>query len=97
MQGVRIEQRGGDVLLWIKAVPGASCDEIASVLGDRLKIRVAAAPEAGKANQAICALLARALGRKPRYISIESGTGAAEKTIRIAHAGADAVRAALRK
>ena len=52
----------------VKAVPGASRDRIVGVLGDALKIAVAAAPEKGKANQAIAATLAKALGVDKRAV-----------------------------
>ncbi len=54
---IRIEQDGDDVLVWVKAVPGAAQDTVAGALGDRLKVRVSAAPEDGRANKAICRLL----------------------------------------
>jgi hypothetical protein len=93
---LRVEQDGEDVLVWIKAVPGASGDQIAGVLGDRLKIRVSAPAEGGKANKAICTLLARVLGVKAARISIESGRGTAAKTVRVSGTSAAAVLAALR-
>ena len=80
---LRLEQSGPDVLLWIKAVPGAYRDQVSGLLGDRLKIRISAAPEDGKANQAICELLGEHIGRKARDISIETGHSHAEKVIRI--------------
>ncbi len=67
----------------IKAVPGARRDEIAGWLGDRLKIRISAPPEGGKANKAICALLAETLGLRRRDISIVSGSTSPEKTVEI--------------
>ena len=76
-------QKDGSILLWIKAVPGASRDQIAGVLSDRLKIRVAAPPENGKANKAICALLAKTIGIKVNQIEIHSGQSNPEKIIRI--------------
>ncbi len=45
VNGLRIEQSGEDVLIWIKAVPGASRNEIAGVVGDRLKLRISAPAE----------------------------------------------------
>ncbi len=80
---LRIEQAGEDVLIWIKAVPGASRNETAGVVGDRLKIRISAAPEGGKANTAICKLLASSLGVKPNQISIERGEASTAKIVRI--------------
>ncbi len=73
----------GDLLLRIKVVPGSSRDAIAGMLGDRLKVKVAAAPEAGKANAAVCELIADALGIKARDVTIESGHTAPEKTLRV--------------
>lgn len=94
MPPVRIEQHGEDVLIQVKAVPGASRDQIAGAVGDRLKVRIAAPPEGGKANKAICRLLARAMAVKPRQVSIESGQSSPEKTLRIAGVTAVAVREA---
>lgn len=78
---VRDTERGA--LLAIKAVPGAKRDVIAGPLGDRLKVRVSAPPEAGKANDAILSLLAGALGLKPRDLTVETGATNPEKTIRV--------------
>jgi len=74
----------GSWLIRVKAVPGASRDEIAGVLGDRLKIRISAPPEGGKANKAICRLLAKRLGVPPRDVSLERGEGKPEKRVRAA-------------
>ena len=86
VSGLRIEQGGEDVLIWVKAVPGASRNEIAGVVGDRLKIRISAAPEGGKANKAICKLLASSLGVKANQISIERGETSPAKIVRISGA-----------
>jgi uncharacterized protein (TIGR00251 family) len=67
----------------IKAVPGASRDQIVGPLGGRLKIKVAAPPEGGKANAAICALVAAALGLKARQVVVVAGHGSAEKVLEI--------------
>ena len=83
LSGLHIEQADEDVLLWVKAVPGASRNEIAGVVGDRLKIRVTAPPEGGKANNAICKLLASSLGVKVKQISIERGETSRAKIVRI--------------
>ena len=86
LSNLHIEQSGEDVLIWIKAVPGASRDEIAGVIGDRLKLRVSAAPEAGKANKAICKLISSAIGVKLKRVSIDSGQTNPEKIVRISSA-----------
>lgn len=71
------------LLLRVKVVPGSSRDQIAGKLGDRLKIKVAAAPENGLANQAVIRVVAELLGLAPRNISISSGQTHPEKTVRI--------------
>lgn len=82
-------------MIRVKAVPGASRDQIAGLLGDRLKIRVAAPPEGGKANQAICLVIAKALGVGKREVSVEAGHASPEKSIRASGVTLDAAIAAL--
>lgn len=77
----------------IKAVPGASRDAVAGMLGERVKVRVAAPPEGGKANKAIEALIARELGLKPAQVSVVAGLANPEKTVRVTGAGPGAVEA----
>jgi len=67
----------------VKAVPGASRDQIVGLLGGRLKIKVAAPPEGGKANAAICAVVAAALGIKARQVQVVAGHGSAEKVLEV--------------
>lgn len=71
------------VRLAVKVVPGSRADAIAGRLGDRLKIKVAAPPEDGKANEAVRRLLADALGIKPNRITILAGHASPEKILRI--------------
>ena len=78
-----MQQDGEDVLVWVKAVPGASRDEIAGVIGDRLKVRVSAPAEGGKANKAICAAVAQTLGLKPKQVTVETGSTSRQKTVRL--------------
>ena len=71
------------LLLRIKAVPGASRDTIAGLLGDQLKIRIIAPPEGGKANQAIIGLLCEQLGIPRGQLTLISGHTARDKLIQI--------------
>ncbi|RMF68418.1 MAG: DUF167 domain-containing protein [Alphaproteobacteria bacterium] len=77
--------------LAVKVVPKAGRDAIAGVRADaagsrRLLIRVSAAPEKGKANAAVIALLARALRLPKSAIAVIAGETAREKRLRIASA-----------
>jgi uncharacterized protein YggU (UPF0235/DUF167 family) len=77
--------------LLVKAVPGAKRDEIAGPLGTRLKVRTAAPPEGGKANATICALVAAALGLRPRAVRVVAGHSHAEKELEIEGASPEAI------
>ncbi len=70
-------------LLDIKVVPGASKTQLAGSLGDKLKIRVSAAPEKGKANEALIKFLANKLGLKKNCIKIISGLSSEFKQLEI--------------
>ena len=67
----------------VKAVPGASRSRIVGVLGDRLKIQVAAAPEDGKANRAVAEVLATWLGLARSQVELVSGASQPAKVFRI--------------
>ncbi|MAT92485.1 MAG: hypothetical protein CME59_07780 [Halioglobus sp.] len=66
-----------------KVVPGASRSEIVGWLGNSLKIRVAAAPEKGKANKAVIKLLSNRLGLNEDRISIVHGASSQRKVLEI--------------
>lgn len=70
----------GGLELRVKVVPGASRDQIAGLLGDRLKIRTATAPEGGKANKAVAGLIAKWAGISPREVEQIAGPTNPEKT-----------------
>lgn len=78
-----LTQAGADVLVAVKVVPGASRSRVAGMLGDRLKVAVAAPPEDGKANQALCALLGEVLGVPAKRIQVTAGQSNPRKTVRI--------------
>jgi uncharacterized protein (TIGR00251 family) len=69
------------ILLNIKAVPGASKTEFAGIKDERLRIRLAAAPQDGKANAEMLAFLAKAFGCPHRDMQIISGEKSRLKTI----------------
>lgn len=79
----------------VKVVPGASRDRIAGALGDALKIQVAAPPEKGKANKAVCALLAEAVGVHGRAVAVVGGQTSPRKVVLVTGVTVEAVRAAL--
>ena len=77
------QELGDHIVVRVKAVPGAKRSEITGILGDRLKVRVAAPAEGGKANRAICQILVEALNLKRAQVSVQSGHASPEKVLRI--------------
>jgi len=71
------------VRLKVKVVPGSSRDEIVGWLGDALKIKVAAPPEKGQANDAVVGLLADRLGVGADAIAVISGHSSPSKVLAI--------------
>ena len=82
----------GGCVLAVKAVPGSSRDRLAGVLGSELKVAVSAAPEKGKANAAIAAVLARAAGLDKRQVSLATGPTHPHKEFRFAAMTAEQLR-----
>jgi hypothetical protein len=76
-----VEAASDGVKLFVKVIPNASKNELSGVVGDRIKIRVQAPPEIGKANKAVCLLLATMLGLKRNAVDISCGCLSVKKTI----------------
>ncbi len=65
----------------VRVAPGAREDAVVGWQGDVLRVRVRAPAEGGKANEAVCRLLARLLGLPPSAVSIGRGAASREKTM----------------
>jgi uncharacterized protein (TIGR00251 family) len=72
---------GETILLAVKALPGASKTEAAGVKNGRLRLRIAAAPEGGRANAELIAFLAKRLGCVKKDIVLVSGETSRLKTV----------------
>ncbi|MDX2144302.1 MAG: DUF167 family protein [Rhodospirillaceae bacterium] len=77
----------GGITLTVRATSKASADKVDGVAampeGPALKIKVGAPPDKGKANAAICALLARALGVPKSAVTISSGATDRRKVVAV--------------
>lgn len=67
--------------LTVKVQPGASLSQVVGFRGDVLRVRVAAPPERGKANDALVALLAQALDVPRSRIGILRGHASRDKVV----------------
>ncbi len=67
----------------VRVIPNASRDEIVGWHDGALKIKTAVQPESGKANKAVCALLAKHLGLSKRAVSVIRGKTSQTKCLEI--------------
>lgn len=83
---------------WIalKVVPGSRKSQVVGPYGDRLKIKVAAPPEDGRANKEVCSLIAEACGVPVKNVTVLSGAASPEKVVRVAGLTAALVASALK-
>jgi len=86
-----IQEDATGVVFTAKIVPGSSRTTVAGVLQDMVKIRVAAPPEKGKANQCLVEYLASLLGVKKSQIDILAGQTNPVKQVRVTGVSADSL------
>jgi uncharacterized protein (TIGR00251 family) len=79
----------------VRVQPRAKRSEIAGVRAGALVVRVAAPPVDGKANAAVCAVLAERAGVPRSRVSVLRGAGSRDKVVRLEGVEAAALRAAL--
>jgi uncharacterized protein (TIGR00251 family) len=72
---------GGLIHLMIKAVPGSSKNAFAGLRNRRLRIKIAAQAEDGKANEALRSFLAAALGVPKKDLTFRAGEKSRLKTV----------------
>ena len=70
-------------IISVKVVPGASRDRVVGRYGEAVKVQVSAPAEGGKANKAVLALLAEALGVRPSAVRLVRGQSQSRKLIEV--------------
>lgn len=91
-----IRQDGNSIILHVLVQPKASEDRILGFHGEALKVRVAAPPTGGKANQRLRKLLAEELKVRQSDIQIIRGHTSRRKVLRIRNVSPDQLRNALK-
>jgi uncharacterized protein (TIGR00251 family) len=76
-------------MLTVYVQPNARQSEICGMHGDALKVRVAAPPAEGRANDELVAFLAAALGVPKKRVAVVKGARSRRKTVSIAVPQAD--------
>ena len=87
-----LAQKGEILYLRVRAGPGARESRLEGIHGDALRVRVAAPPEKGAANRALCELLAGILGLRASQIEVASGQASRDKTIAISGISLEAAK-----
>lgn len=87
----------GDVVVRLHVQPGAGRTAVVGTYGDALKVRVAAPPEGGRANEACLALVAETLGVEGAAVELSGGRSSRSKRVRVTGLEADDVERLLGK
>jgi uncharacterized protein (TIGR00251 family) len=70
-------------ILRLTVAPGAQRTQVMGLYGDRLKVRLAAPPEKGAANQELIAFLAKALNLPKSSLKLTSGAQSRTKVVAV--------------
>lgn len=88
---IRLETRGGKLRIPVRVQARASRTEIAGEHGGALKVRIAAPPVDGAANDALLRFLAKLLGVARGAVRIASGGRGRDKVVEVQGADLDEV------
>jgi uncharacterized protein (TIGR00251 family) len=80
--------------LAVHVTPKSGRDEVVGWRGSELAVRVTVPPEGGKANSAVCKVIADALRLPKSSVRVTRGETARHKVLEIDNADADDLRAA---
>jgi len=79
----------------VRLRPRGSRDELTGIRDGVLQAKVTAPPVDGKANRALCKLIAKRLGVAPSRVSVVRGGKSRDKVVRVDGVDAERLRAAL--
>ncbi|QRM17970.1 YggU family protein [Dechloromonas sp. TW-R-39-2] len=81
----------GRITLTLHIQPGAKKTEFAGLHGDALKIRLAAPPVDGKANEALVKFVAEVLGLPKSAVNLKSGQTSRRKVLEVTGSDSQAI------
>jgi len=84
-----------DAEIAVRLQPRAKREEVVGERGEAIVVRVTAPPVDGKANAALCALVARRVGVAASRVAVVRGLTSRDKVLRVEGVSAEAVRDAL--
>ena len=83
MAGLAVRRRGGVVSFGVKVVPGSSRTAVCGLYDGMVKVKVAAAPEKGKANECLVEFLAAQLRVAKKDVRIAAGATRPVKQVEV--------------
>ena len=83
MSGWHRRSHNGVITLSLHVQPGAKRNELAGIHGEALKIRLAAPPVEGRANQALLAYVAELFDVPLRQVEIKHGAQSRRKVVAV--------------
>jgi uncharacterized protein len=89
------ETGDGSLRCAVKAIPGSSRTQIQGLRGEELVVKLAAAPEKGKANSELIAFIAKSSGCPKSDIRIISGEHSSHKVLELSEKAATYIKEAL--
>ena len=90
-EGVKIIRRQDAVIFYVKVTPSSNRTCLAGIQNGMFKIKLSAAPEKGKANQALIDFLSDKLGIKRKFVTIISGLTSKVKQIAVEQETAETI------
>jgi uncharacterized protein (TIGR00251 family) len=90
-----VSEHEGSVTFRVRVQPRASRTELAGEYADAIKMRLAAPPVDGKANEECRRFLAKLVGVPLSSVEILAGESSRDKVIRVYGIGAEQLRGAL--
>lgn len=79
-----VRPHGVGAVVAVRIVPGSGRAGVVGRHGEELKVRVCSPPVDGRANEELCAVLADALGVKPRDVTVVGGQTSRSKQVSVA-------------
>lgn len=86
---------GREARIRVRVQPGASREEIVGERAGALVVRLTAPPVEGRANEALCKLIAKRVGVAKGRVTVVRGAGTRDKVVRVEGIGAAELRRAL--
>ncbi|MDR2618421.1 MAG: DUF167 domain-containing protein [Treponema sp.] len=88
--------KGDRISLFIKAVPGSSKSAFGEIQEGRIKVKIAAAPEDGRANGELRAFLAKTLDVPKKDVVLAEGEKSRFKTVTLPLAAKESLEVCLK-